>query len=1179
MKTKLKKIFVLVLAIVMLISSIPVSVFAVDTAENSNAETVVAEENATDVSDDERKYTIDDVIAGAITIDEYEAYLEELYAIEEEPGELYLPKVRSLIIANSSDVTVAVGRENFYRQGHIKRDYIKEKDELNKVVYKNADGTYTQYVFNYPVKFKDENGKISDVSLKVVSDENGGFKTHKGNSKVHFPKNVKDGISISGNGVSVDLKPNGISSTAESTDEYNVSYIYDESTILDYSLTYTGIKEDIVVYKYTGQTEYEFTLNTNGLKPEKIDGSYFLINDNGEIKGTIGDIIILTADGKNNAMGYMTHYEVVPNEQYIITVHVDDEYLSDPKTKYPIRIDPTIEISYNTACDIDDATIYSDGAMDGTGNELYVGKKDGKEARILMRFYGRLSDIPSARHVNSASFYMTNLSTGNTAMDTENMTLMVYMYNGGSWDENSEYISNADFYSNTQYMSSKDINTVGTRYGFGITNAIKNWINWDFSLAQGIVITARDVAQYGSNMYKSFASFNATYGMPSLWVNYSETETYTSAPFGWFDKVDENGASGWVWCFDEPDQNLGVKLYIENLSNSSVEQHVVYTVANVPRPDVNAKGYYDYTSENGGGDYGFSHSIDWSEYPRGYYRITAKAFLDEDRNQVSDTGTEYTITLSPKYYQNYTNQPLEEGDYYINNTEHGKYLRNNSGNEEGKSGTLDNLGNTIKWYLKKYDSGYTITAKDNPNLYLAAAQDMSNNGVELITVEESSTIPARCVWDMSINGGCLLRNRHNSNYLTCDVNGTLTTAPIYSSITQPALRRTQTWRVPNTRYYGNTSLSSHSELQIGFSIDALIVGIEKSKFPVINKTLNNVLWAEPSDFIYEFHSGTADCITFDSAMGKAYANKVGIAVFYVKHKVTNQSCYMKIYVDEYTHLLVSYFDFSEEVSLLIRSIYDRIDDAFDSVDNIRNAWKASRLLSSFCYEGLIWGQVAGNVVSIDERQDYFTNILEYTRNEYNLISSAIVAQHVNTQTSDFAHMQYSLSARLAFELGTDGILADIGQFCVDEDVSYMGGWLGDATLADNGTTTMGNDDYCADLDAENIFRYINGSVSSIDAINTYYGELTDTNTRADVFLSHIEYNFVKTKVFYYLIDMDLYNKLSLATQQNNTYLINYYIALLEDEEYHMNVLLENYIDTYNFLLSLQNGLADIGSYE
>ena len=40
----------------------------------------------------------------------------------------------------------------------------------------------------------------------------------------------------------------------------------------------------------------------------------------------------------------------------------------------------------------------------------------------------------------------------------------------------------------------------------------------------------------------------------------------------------------------------------------------------------------------------------------------------------------------------------------------------------------------------------------------------------------------------------------------------------------------------------------------------------------------------------------------------------------------------------------------------------------------------------------------------------------------------------------------------------------------------------------------------------------------------------------------------------------------------------YYRNLLDDEEYHFEKIQEEYPDTYNFLMSLEDNLANIGEY-
>ena len=73
--------------------------------------------------------------------------------------------------------------------------------------------------------------------------------------------------------------------------------------------------------------------------------------------------------------------------------------------------------------------------------------------------------------------------------------------------------------------------------------------------------------------------------------------------------------------------------------------------------------------------------------------------------------------------------------------------------------------------------------------------------------------------------------------------------------------------------------------------------------------------------------------------------------------------------------------------------------------------------------------------------------------------------------SDFAHFQISLAARLAYYLGKDNLLSNIYTKGSDAKVSYLAGWLGDATLK---PVVFKNDDYQADLDAENLYWRIVG---------------------------------------------------------------------------------------------------------
>ena len=316
------------------------------------------------------------------------------------------------------------------------------------------------------------------------------------------------------------------------------------------------------------------------------------------------------------------------------------------------------------------------------------------------------------------------------------------------------------------------------------------------------------------------------------------------------------------------------------------------------------------------------------------------------------------------------------------------------------------------------------------------------------------------------------------------------------------------------------------------------------------------------------------------------ANRKGNAIIYAVSQDKNVCGSCVVYSDVYTNELMNTFKFSDSDALLIRSLYDKIDNKFPSENKIIRAWKCSRILGGIIYgneeSGFIdkfkWKDVCGLVFLPDEEEKYFIDILGYTKLEYIQLKEAIKSQHNDASTPDFPHMQISLCSRLAYKLNLDGFISNLGTFCSDEDVSYSAGWLGDSAYVDDGynqTTSMGDDDYCADLDAENVYRYIIEGRDSITSLNLYYSDLLHSCNRAEIFLSYISFNTVKAKVFNILIDRNLQ---TLISSISDPALIAHYIALINDEQYHWDKIKEKYPDTYNFLMSLRDKQPHIKNY-
>jgi len=291
-----------------------------------------------------------------------------------------------------------------------------------------------------------------------------------------------------------------------------------------------------VVSEYTGQTEYTFTLNTNGLYLRENDGSFYLADEKGVEKATIGDIIIFTADERNNTFGSMTAKTVTEGEKYELTIHIDADFLKDENTAYPIRIDPTVEISYDTegAGAIEDITVNTADQLSATSGSLCLGKygDDQSVSRIIMRFPGALfSEYPHPNLLISA-----NVSLRDLIPNTSPTVVSCYSFNGNAWSEatgatwngvgmNSSSALGVFQSSHSVSYGNGNAQPTAYRYEFDISKVAKLWL-MGADDSKGLVFKASDTAEAGTaHVYKTFGSYNRASYKPVLTLNFRAVAT------------------------------------------------------------------------------------------------------------------------------------------------------------------------------------------------------------------------------------------------------------------------------------------------------------------------------------------------------------------------------------------------------------------------------------------------------------------------------------------------------------------------------------------------------------------------------------------------------------------------------------------------------------------------------
>lgn len=446
-----------------------------------------------------------------------------------------------------------------------KNDYIgrvkSEEKDLNTFVFANGDGTTTMRVYSHPVKYSAADGSVRDISLDINPKAGGGFVTADHEIITTFARELSDGISLEYADIDISLAPSILQSidpvASISSDNKTVTYHVDDATAFVYNLTYSGFKEDIVVSRYTGQTEYRFTLSTGGLALCEEQGSYYLADSEGNKKAFIGDIIVFTDDERNNTLGSMTFETVLANHEYILTIHLDPEYLSSEDTKYPIRIDPTISINYGSdgAGAIEDVTINERATFGGTSGSLYIGRQPaGSLSRVLMRFPTLSLSGIGANQITAASVEIRDLM----CQGDEDITIecRIYKNTAPAWSESGTTTwasvgetSIGDLL-DSHLVSYGNGNVSGSnqRYSFNILNAAKAWASGTQSPAKGLVFKAQAAFenQTGSDIkcwYKTFSSYNRPEDYkPSLSITYTNG-IYRNLYYSKYDpdKYNDNG--------------------------------------------------------------------------------------------------------------------------------------------------------------------------------------------------------------------------------------------------------------------------------------------------------------------------------------------------------------------------------------------------------------------------------------------------------------------------------------------------------------------------------------------------------------------------------------------------------------------------------------------------------------
>lgn len=460
------------------------------------------------------------------------------------------------------EIPEALEQEMIEEKGHIERLYDQEAD-LNTVVFGNVDGTETAYIFDEPVKYVTSDGEIRDKSNSLYSSTVDGYAYVNSDNDIQtwFPSNLGEnsGIKVQYQDNVIEMYPyQGAETSVQKENSISNAVYYDEvfgdETVVYYTPTFSGVKEDIVLYQQPGSNRFSFVLDCGDLIPS-IDNNRIVIQnpDTEAVVATIGSIYVYDSyAGEDDARSHETSdnsFELLQNEDetYILTIVVDEVFLDAEETVYPVYIDPTITVNASgsgSSKTILDTPIYNGsgvGSMTAGSNPTavigYVGTVSGAQygsGRLLMRFPGLMSRsfMDNYRYtITDATLYLRDESGLSSAA-----TITAYMYDGPAWSETSRYSSsiwNGVGERLSGYSYSYPNRTQGS---FDITWAVQLWqSNHDLG-DQGIIL--RNSNESSLSYYKTISTTEGNTA-PYLSVTYA-TRTSASGAYLSFGATSRN---------------------------------------------------------------------------------------------------------------------------------------------------------------------------------------------------------------------------------------------------------------------------------------------------------------------------------------------------------------------------------------------------------------------------------------------------------------------------------------------------------------------------------------------------------------------------------------------------------------------------------------------------------------
>ena len=263
--------------------------------------------------------------------------------------------------------------------------------------------------------------------------------------------------------------------------------IENEDIRYSYSAINEGFKENIIIDKYTGQSEFDFVIIAPELELNSYDNKIIVFNDkDGNIVFTSNQMFAIDSHEDAECLAE-DHYseditvEVIASNkgEHRIRVKVSEEFLTSDETIYPVYVDPTFTVPYG---DVIDNFVFEYNSIGGYSayHVMLVGRDSRGRAHgfVSFRLNNFISENIMANNITSAKYH--NYSTG--------AWLFIMMYRMdryvSPWICWRDYAASPLLFYSGTYIDSYRMNAEGW-YDFDLTDEVQGWVKYSQGLSGG----------------------------------------------------------------------------------------------------------------------------------------------------------------------------------------------------------------------------------------------------------------------------------------------------------------------------------------------------------------------------------------------------------------------------------------------------------------------------------------------------------------------------------------------------------------------------------------------------------------------------------------------------------------------------------------------------------------------